>query len=275
MRNELRLETYPFRTIVKQGTMTMIFARGLAAILLVTAAPALAQDDEGPWRTRVTLGPALVPSYPGADDVSLAPIIEVARKRGDEPFDFEAPDQNAGFKLFGDDTFQVGPAFGFEDKRTLDDTDGLAPRVKFSFEAGGFVQYAPIEALRLRVEARKGVTGHKAFTGSVAADYVARDADRWLFSIGPRVTFSDGKYQRAYFGVPVGGLLPAYRPGGGIQAVGGATSVRFSLGGRFGVLGYAKYDRLVDDAADSPLVRAIGSRDQYSGGVALSYTFGG
>ena len=37
--------------------------------------------------------------------------------------------------------------------------------------------------------------------------------------------------------------------------------------------GYAKYDRLLNDAADSPVVRRFGSRDQLSGGAALTYTF--
>ena len=31
------------------------------------------------------------------------------------------------------------------------------------------------------------------------------------------------------------------------------------------------YDRLIRDAADSPIVRQLGSRDQFSGGIALTY----
>ena len=33
------------------------------------------------------------------------------------------------------------------------------------------------------------------------ADFVARDGDNWLFSIGPRVTWSSNRYQDAWFGV--------------------------------------------------------------------------
>ena len=36
---------------------------------------------------------------------------------------------------------------------------------------------------------------------------------------------------------------------------------------------YAGYDRLVRDAGASPLVRRYGSRDQFSGGLGLTYTF--
>jgi outer membrane protein len=37
--------------------------------------------------------------------------------------------------------------------------------------------------------------------------------------------------------------------------------------------GYLGYDRLAGDAADSPLVRTIGSRDQFSGGAGLFIEF--
>ena len=36
---------------------------------------------------------------------------------------------------------------------------------------------------------------------------------------------------------------------------------------------YAGYDRLVGDAADLPIVRTFGSRDQFSGGIGLFYSF--
>ncbi len=251
-------------------------SRVLLGFALASIATVSAAQDKEPWRYRVTLGAALVPAYPGADKPGVAPLIIVNRARGDKPFAFAAPDDGAGFSLTSPGGwFQFGPVVGFEGKRKLKDTNGLAPEVKFSIEAGAYAAITPIPSLRFRIEGRKGVTGHKGLTGSIGADYIARDADKWLFSIGPRLTWSDGKYQRAYFGVPAGSALPAYRPGSGLQAVGGTSSVRFALNERFGVYGYGKYDRLIDDAGRSQLVRAVGSRNQYSGGLGLSYTFGG
>lgn len=247
----------------------------LGLALASTATVAAAQEAKAPWRYRVTLGAALVPSYPGADDAGIAPLVGVVRVRGDRPFAFAAPDDGAGISLTGSDSVQIGPVIGFEGKRKLQDTSGLAPEVKFTIEAGGYISYAPVPSLRLRLEARKGVNGHKGVIGVVGADYVARDGDNWLFSIGPRLTWSNARYQRAYFGVPAGSALPAYSPGSGLQAVGGITSIRHELGGRFGIFAYGKYDRLIEDAGRSPLVRTVGSRNQYSGGVGLSYTFGG
>ena len=55
--------------------------------------------------------------------------------------------------------------------------------------------------LRVRAELLKGINGHKGLVGSIGADKIWRDGDQYVFSVGPRVLFSDARYQRAYFGV--------------------------------------------------------------------------
>ena len=67
--------------------------------------------------------------------------------------------------------------------------------------------------------------------------------------------------------------LPAYNPGGGVHSLGAEAGLTYRLGRRWGLFGYAGYDRLIGDAADSPIVRAFGSRDQFSGGLGLFYEF--
>jgi outer membrane protein len=52
-----------------------------------------------------------------------------------------------------------------------------------------------------------------------------------------------------------------------------ASGLSYQFNPRFGMFGYARYERLVGDAAKSPIVREFGSRTQLSGGVGLSYTF--
>jgi MipA family protein len=249
----------------------------LALAAVAWAATATAQEKE-PRRTRVALGPQLVPSYPGADGVSLRPLIDVSRARGDAPFAFEAPDESAGTALLRTGPLSFGPTLNFEGKRRSRDVGGALPEVGFTVEWGGFAQYQLAPPVRLRAEVRRGIGGHRGWIGVVGADYVARDADRWLFSIGPRLTLADDRYHRAYFGVaaenaaPSG--LPAFDAKGGVQAAGVTAGFLRQLTPRWGLYSYAKYDRLVDDPARSPVVRRFGSRDQLSGGLAASYTFG-
>lgn len=253
--------------------------RLIGAVALVAAAlpgTAVAQDDNAPRRTRVILGPQLVPRYPGADATSLRPYIDVSRARGDADFRFEAPDESTSVSIYSRDGISFGPSLNFEGKRRRRDAGGLDP-VGFSVELGASGQIALGRALRATVEARKGVSGHNGFMGMVGADYVSRDGNRWLFSAGPRLTLGDARYARAYFGVTpreaVATGIAAYRPGS-MAAIGATGSAHRQLSDRWGVFGYAKYDRLIGDAADSPVVTRFGSRDQWSGGIAASYTFG-
>lgn len=250
------------------------------AALVLAAQPVAAQEDSSePWRYRVALGPQAYPSYPGSDSYDPGPFFNIDRARGDEPFEFEAPDEGLGFALVRAGRLSIGPALNWEGARTGEDVGADLPKVKFSLETGAFAALDVSPSLRLRVEMRKGVTGHKGWIGLAGADWIARDDDRWLVSLGPRVTWSDGRYQDAWFGVTPDAAassgLPAYDSGGGIQAVGAAGSFLRQLGPHWGVTAYAKYDRLVGDAADSPIVRTYGSLNQVSGGLALSYTWGG
>jgi outer membrane protein len=262
--------------------MRMLSASCGAAALLVLAGamPAHAQDDdEGPRRTRIGAGVQVVPKYPGADGLSIRPLLDLSRTRGDRPFEFEAPDESAGFPLIRAKGFAFGPAVGFEGQRRGRDVGTDLPKVGFTVEPGAFVQYSFADSFRLRAEVRHGVGGHKGLISNVSADYVARNGDDWLFSIGPRMTITNDRYNRAYFSVlpedAADAGLPAYRAKGGVQALGAAAGFSTQFSRQWGIFAYGKYDRLVGDAADSPIVREYGSRDQFSAGAALTYTFGG
>ncbi len=251
---------------------------GAAMLLVALAVPAAAQDaPKEPRRIRAGVGPQVVPRYPGSDEYALRPLISVALSRGDRPFDFSAPDQSFGPALVRSGDFQFGPAINLEGKRKSSDTNGILPPLGRTVEVGGHVQFNLTPAVRFRSELRQGIGGHKGTIGTLAADYVARDGDAWLFSVGPRATFVTAKYNRAYFGLdPVNAArlgTAAYSPGGGLQTVGAASTFIYQFSPQWGIAGYAKYDRLVNDAADSPVVRRFGSRDQISGGAALTYTF--
>jgi len=257
--------------------MKLYFVGGAAAVLLLAAAqPALSQDDEEPRRTRIALGVQIVPSYPGSDDLSFRPLVDVARARGTDPFQFEAPDESFGFPLIRFQQLTIGPALNFEGSRAAGDVGVDLPKVGFTVEPGVFLQYDLSESVRLRSELRKGLGGHEGWVGNIGADFVARRGDDWLLSAGPRVTFADETYNSAYFSVAPDSAsgLPAFSAGGGIQSVGATLGYVQQITKRWGVYSYAKYDRLVGDAADSPVVRIIGSPDQISGGLGLTYTFG-
>ncbi|WP_375395927.1 MipA/OmpV family protein [uncultured Sphingomonas sp.] len=240
--------------------------------------PGMVRAEEGPAiETRIAAGAQIVPAYPGADHSRVQPFGNFSRASGDQLLDAKAPEGAFAPQLVRTGNLTVGPSIAFVGARSLSDTDGRLARVGSTVELGGFATYRLSPSLWLDGDIRRGVNGHKGWVGTIGADYAARGKGPTLITFGPRLTFSDGRYQRAYFGVATNDAAPdlgAFRPGGGLQAVGGNLGVTRRIAGRWGVYAYARYDRLVADAGRSPVVRAFGSRDQVSGGLALSYAFG-
>lgn len=247
-----------------------------AAALCPAWGAAFAQDGED-LRVRVGIGAQLRPEFVGADDTAIAPLWDLDIARGSKEFAFEAPDYSFGIPVVSSGGFSFGPAANIASKRKESDVGAPVGKVSTTFEAGAFATYELTKSIHLRAEVLKGLGGHKGVVGTIGADQVWRDGDRYVISIGPRVLLSNARYQRAYFWVtPAAALasgLPAYDPGGGVYAVALASGMSYQFNNRFGTFGFARYERLVGDAADSPIVRELGSRNQLSGGVGLSYTF--
>ena len=251
----------------------------LVAFAIAISTPSWAQDVTGGigHRTRITLGVDAGPGFPGAKGHTITPLVDVSRARGDMPFAFHAPDESFGETLVRAGSLELGPIGNWQTKRSSKDTNGFLPKVSSTLEAGAFVQGQISPAFRVRGEIRRGLGGHKGTVGTASLDYIRRDGDRWLFSIGPRLAIADGRYQRAYFGIdPLTASrmqISPYGPRAGIEAFGGAASFIVELSPRVGLYSYAKYDRLTGDAGSSPVVRTLGSRHQLAGGLGLTYTF--
>ncbi|HEV7658745.1 MAG TPA: MipA/OmpV family protein [Allosphingosinicella sp.] len=267
--------TAPLRTPARFAALA-----GAAFLSLLAAAPASAQDDEAPRGRIVTLGMGaqVSPQYPGADSYSIGPLPNFGLRRPGQPIVFESIDDGAGFGFLSyDSVINFGPAVRFQSKRDEDDVGAAVGDVGFTVEVGGFVSINPSRNFRIRAELRRGLGGHKAWTGSLGADLIMRDDQNYFVSIGPRVRWADNRYNDRYFGVTpaVTGAtgLATLDPDGGVYALGAIANLNHRLGRNWGLQAYAGYDRLVGDAADSPIVRAFGSRDQFSGGGGLWIEF--
>jgi outer membrane protein len=250
------------------------FPVSLALAALILPATAASAEER---RVRVGMGVQAEPEYPGADSLGILPFPSFSIASGDKPFRFGAPDDSFSIALFSTGGFSIGPSAKISQERDEDDVGAPVGDVNRTIELGGFVQQYLGENFRLRAEARKGLGGHDGIVGSVGGDYIARDGDRYTFSIGPRLRFADSEYMDSFYGVrpevSILTLLPVYDPSGGIEAVGAIAGFTYSLGGPFGLYGYGRYDRLVGDAKDSPIVREFGSPNQFSAGIGVSYIF--
>ena len=133
----------------------------------------------------------------------------------------DAPDDNFSPKLIGSGGFAAGPVAAIEGSRKESDVGAPVGRVGTTVEIGAFAEQS-FGAFRIHAQGRKGIGGHEGMVGHLAADYVLHDEaeDRYAFTIGPRLIFSDSRYQRAFFGVTpevalatglVFGVMPARR----------------------------------------------------------------
>lgn len=257
----------------------------LAAACVMLSQPALAQQDEPDedkpdLKVLVGIGIQLRPSFPGASELSLRPLPLVRVRREGALLPSRAPDQNSSIKIVGDrEGLSLGGTFNFQSKRDEDDVGAKVGDVGFTFEPGAYAQAFVTDTVRLRAEVRHGLGGHNAFVGDIAADYVFRPADdRFVATIGPRMRFADSRYHRRYFGITpetaAATGLPGFDADAGLYAVGATAGLLYQFTPQWGGFGYAGYDRLTGDAAHSPIVREFGSRNQFSTGLAVTYTFG-
>jgi outer membrane protein len=248
----------------------------MIAVALLPAWGAASAQDGRDLRVRVGAGAELRPQYPGADSSRIGPLISLSFAHGTDPFKFKGPDDSSGIALVSTKGFSFGPAANFVGSRRDSDVGAPVGRVAPTLEAGVFAGYR-FGDYRIRGELLKGIGGHKGVRAQLGVDRIWREGDRYVFSLGPRLLISDDRYQRSYFGVsPAAALatgLPTYRPGGGIYGVAATSGMSAQITSHWGVFGYARYERLIGDAAKSPIVRRFGSRDQLSAGLGLSYTF--
>jgi outer membrane protein len=256
-----------------------LFLAAGASVALLSAEPALAQDDDDGWIVTIGGGAIYHPEFPGADEMGIRPWPIVSVRRSGTERRFATPDESFGISLVKSGSLRIGPAINVDTGRDEDDAiEGLGD-VNWSIEGGAFAEAYVGDNFRLRGEVRKGFGGHKGLVGDVGADLIlGRPTEVFHFSIGPRARFVNSRYNRAFFGIDAEQALatgfPLYDPDGGLYSAGALTFADYQLSRTFGIRGYARYDRLMGDAKDSPLVNsAIGSKDQIEAGVGLTITF--
>jgi outer membrane scaffolding protein for murein synthesis (MipA/OmpV family) len=219
------------------------------------------------------------PRFPGSDRLSLFGYPSLDWRRVGEPARFKAPDDGFDLTLISTPFLRLGPVARFEDGRYYSGNrkyTGLR-KVPWSIEPGLFIEAWPLGWLRARVEGRYGAHGHEGFVGNLALDAVY-PVERFTFSLGPRVAFGDTRFMGEYFSATpleaaLNGRVTPFKARGGVTSVGALASASYAWSSAWTTTVFAGYDRLVGDAADSPITRRLGSADQFTFGVSADYSF--
>lgn len=248
----------------------------LAASLALLPAATLAQD--GP-RFAFTLGAGVEakPGYFGSDEVTFGPDLS---------FSFGA--LSVGPLSFGNadpggtaQGFDIGGSFRLVNERSSDDYEELQglTDVDRAIELGTSLSYSASwwDAF---AELRYGVTGHESLVADLGLDLVSRPSDRLTLRAGPRVFLGSDDYAATYFGVTVAesrasaaddtDAFPVYEAQGGILSAGLELSAHYRLTDLWGFEAGLRYDRLQNDAAESPITT---EDDQLSATLGVTRRF--
>lgn len=250
---------------------------GLAPVL-PSAALAESTNQDRPWIVTLGLWSLGKPAFGGSGDLeaSIKPILQI-RREGQREW-LSLPSDHGGPALFQTEQFRFGPSLNFMGERKATDHATLAGLgdVPWAIEGGVYFEFWPTSGLRSRVEVRRGFNGHEGIVANLSADVVLRPDARWMFTVGPRLAIADADYMGTYFGVSNGQSatsgLRSFDPQAGVYSVGAGASVKYRWTPSWAVIGYAQFDRLIGDAADSPITMR-GSADQVTVGMGVSRSF--
>jgi outer membrane protein len=233
----------------------------------------------GDWIVSVGAGAEYKPDFEGAKRYMLSPVPVFSIRRAGSPERFRSPIDSASFTLFDYGGFHAGPVAKFVAARNANNFAELAGlgNVNAALELGGFVEYFPIDWFRMRVEVRQGFFGHGGVTANFSSDAIVPLAHGLTFSAGPRFTLESTGATAPYFSVnPLQAALsglPAFNARGGAHSAGAGAQLRYRFNPQWEVHSYVEYQRLLGDAAASPLVQLRGSPNQVTVGLGASYSF--
>jgi outer membrane protein len=265
----------------------------LLSSTLALAQPASTGDavvdpvDTGPGRgINVTLGAGAgaAPDYEGSDDYELVPLwnLRVANLYHPKTFvQVIGPRLRSNF--LPSDHWRLGLAGQFIKERDdvendqVDDLEKVDSSVMLGIIGGYDFLADPQQDLVLEVEARQDVANDNGFLATLRGLYGARLTERWRFDASVGSTWASEDYMSSYFGIDAADAarsgLDQFSADEGFKDVSFGGGLSYRLFERLSVSVLANYTRLIDDAADSPVVDDVGDENQFFGGALVNYRF--
>ena len=233
----------------------------------------------GSWTATIGAEGVYKPDFEGAraSMLSAAPILYI--RRAGSPDSFHSPRDNASIALLDFGDLRAGPAAKFVPARNQASNTALygLGDVNAAFELGGFIEYFPVDWFRLRNETRGGLGGHGGVVSDFSADFIVPVTRAFTISAGPRFTWQSTAATAPYFSInqaqAMASGLTMFDAKGGAHSAGVGAQVKYRINRQWEVHSYVEYERLLGDAARSPLVTMRGSANQTTVGIGASYSF--
>lgn len=270
------------------GRLRMVAAMSaLLSLTCATGAHAQMQRPDDGWYVRLGTFGFVMPEYEGSDHYKVRPMPDVEITYDNR---FFLSRQGLGANLLTTDNLTLGAAVAFDGGRKSSKDKALFGYRDVGDTAIGrvFAEYT-IDRLMLSADVATDLLGdgHKGTEATLSATWMFNPVGRTMVLFGPSLTWASDNYMNAYFSTTADRLRPVapnistippgsrtgYKAEAGFNNAGLTAIAIHPLDDHWSLTGFAGYSRLLGDAADSPFVKDNGSRDQFTGGLGLSYTF--
>lgn len=264
------------------------FAALSAAAFFCASTSVLAQNAAGKdngIHGFIVLGAGAVPDYEGSDDHQAIPFIGGRLQAGGRYLAVEGLVARAD--ILGSKAFEAGPVvkltFGRDADISSDAVSDLGD-IDDAVEVGGFLAYSwpstglPMAQWRVAAQVVQDVSDvHDGWLGTLSTGYLMSFGPRLAVGIDTSVTAASDNYAETYFSVSEDGSvtsgLNSFDAEGGVKDLGLSVKARFSFSEHWLINGFAGYNRLIGDFADSPIVDDEGDANQFSAGIGIGYRF--
>jgi MipA family protein len=270
------------------GTIGVLLSSGLAfAQPASTGEAVLDPVDTRPgagMNFTLGAGAGAAPDYEGSDDYELVPLWNLRVGNLYHPKTFVqviGPRLRSNF--LPSDHWRLGLAGQFIKERDdvendqVDALEKVDPSLMLGVVGGYDFLADPQHDLALEVEARQDVANDNGFLATVRGVYGGRLTESWRFDTSVGSTWASEDYMSSYFGIDAADAarsgLDQFSADEGFKDLSFGGALTYQLFERLSVSALANYTRLIDDAADSPVVEDAGDENQFFGGALVNYRF--
>ena len=252
-------------------------------------------DYSQPFQAQIGLGIGPLPEHEGSDDYAAAalPLINI-RKPGAYFIKGASINTNDGLASAGITLLHfsyseestrrmqivIGPlvrAYAGRDTNDSDVLNGLGD-IDQSVDIGGFITFTAGDWLaNLSVSPQDVGDDNDGTLATVDIEYTISIKEGLELSTGLSTSWADDDYMQGYFGVTDAQAtqsgLSRFDSKSSFKDVGFQVKTSYAVSPRLSLEGQVGYWHLLNDAADSPIVKDVGSADQVRGLIGFLYQF--
>jgi MipA family protein len=261
--------------VIVAGMVTLIFASGQAV-----AGEGMQARPEG-LHGSIGLGLVVMPEYEGSKEHKTRVLPNINLFYGDSLFlsHMTAGANLLRFKTEQEITITAGPLLALRRGRGENSNEALngLGDIDTGLDAGGFIHFRK-QGWKASVDVRQNISNTaQGATVNFATGVAIPLGTSLRLRANLDATWASAEYMQTFFGIDAqqssqSGIAP-YEAGSGFKHAAASLVADYPLNPEWSGFASLRYRRLLGDAANSPIVADLGSRDQVSASVGLKYRF--